>query len=171
MNWLTYEERKNEPGLSYEGAKELLTEESLSAELVNCDDQDLLDNLREMEDYGVKVPAKAVDRVTRAAAASQKVSEPLKNSKNILKTPPLNTLDNEQLANLAPPPLSEPSKSHSALVLSPKRQGPLRPVASDSVRPPSPMPVLRLASPSLAFAWLNTRQPCLALPSLRRGSA
>ena len=44
-------------------------------------------------------------------------------------------------------------------------------IFSDSVRPPSPMPVLRLASPSLAFARLNTRQPCLALPSLRRGSA
>jgi hypothetical protein len=27
------------------------------------------------------------------------------------------------------------------------------PTTSDSVRPPSPVPVLRLASPSLAFAW------------------
>jgi hypothetical protein len=57
INWLTHEERKAASGVECEGG-EIISEESLSKELEDEKNQEVLDNLRDLEILGVKVPVK-----------------------------------------------------------------------------------------------------------------
>jgi hypothetical protein len=114
INWLTHEERKVASGVECEGG-EIISEESLSKELEDEKKQEVLDNLRDLEILGVKVPAKP------AMGSSAKSSTPLTNDQN---TPAQTTEDISEEVLAASKPatsLPTPEKSHKPLVLSPRR--------------------------------------------------
>lgn len=75
INWLTHEERKAASGVECERG-EIISEESLSKELEDEKNQEVLDNLRDLEILGVKVPAKP------AMGSYAKSSTPLTNDQN-----------------------------------------------------------------------------------------
>lgn len=116
INWLTHEERTAASGVECEGG-EIISEESLSKELEDEKSQEILDNLRDLEILGVKVPAKP------AMGASPKSSTPLTKDQNTLAQ---TTKDiSEELLAACMPATSRPTleKSHKPLVLSPRRHG------------------------------------------------
>lgn len=89
INWLTYQERRDAEGVECENGG-VLTEATLSKELQEENDEEVLKALRGIRDLGVVVPVKAgFDTSAKTAQPYQRTPKPTgkDNAKDILGPP------------------------------------------------------------------------------------
>ena len=72
LNWLSYQERIEAPGVEYEGG-EILTEAGLSEELLLEKDDKVLNSLRGIDNLAIVVPEKGSTRARTSKAPPAKL--------------------------------------------------------------------------------------------------